>query len=199
VKTFGDHLFDTAMSAAERGALGVHRNNLVSRVTGAVLEIGTGTGANLAHYSFERIRRLVQLDVDVRSPVLSHRFPDSVPVSFVQGRAEALPFADASFDAVVFTLVFCSVGEPRRGLDEVFRVLRPGGRAYFMEHVEPSHPVTRSMSHLINPLWRVLAAGCNLTRRTLGSIRHAGFEIEELDSFGGEVFWVGVARKPDAA
>jgi len=100
-------------------------------------------------------------------------------VEFHQSSAEALPFPDASFDAVICTLVLCTVPDVPPALAEIRRVLKPEGTFRFIEHVR-AHGVHGRVQDLLTPVWRWFGAGCHLNRRTAESIAAAGFEIVEL-------------------
>jgi SAM-dependent methyltransferase len=102
----------------------------------------------------------------------------------VEADAEALPFPDDSFDAVVCTLVLCSVRDPQRALDELRRVLRPDGSFYFLEHVRSDDPRTARLQDRVNPIWRFVANGCNCNRPTLSLIERS-FSVDEVER--GEV------------
>ncbi|MDP8944507.1 MAG: methyltransferase domain-containing protein [Actinomycetota bacterium] len=93
-----------------------------------------------------------------------------------------MPFPDGSFDTVVSTLVLCTVPDQEAALDEVRRVLRPGGRLLFIEHVRAAEPMARWQDRL-EPLWRRLLGGCHPNRDTVAAIEEAGFEIEMFESF----------------
>src|SRR5262249_18810709 len=93
---------------------------------------------------------------------------------------EALPFEDASFDAVVTTLVLCSVRDVVTALRQVHRVLRPGGRLAFLEHVASTDPKRRAWQRRIEPIWKHLAGNCHLTYETEAAIAAAGFQIESV-------------------
>jgi ubiquinone/menaquinone biosynthesis C-methylase UbiE len=105
-----------------------------------------------------------------------------VPVEVSAAGAEALPYPDGSFDTVVSTLVLCTVPDQEAALDEVRRVLRPGGRLLFIEHVRAAGSAARWQDRL-EPLWRRLLAGCHPNRDTVAAIEEAGFEIETFESF----------------
>jgi SAM-dependent methyltransferase len=92
---------------------------------------------------------------------------------------ENLPFEDASFDTVVSTLVFCSVNDPAQGLRELKRVLKPGGSLRFVEHVRADGWTARVQDAMV-PLWSWLGAGCHPNRRTLDTIKAAGFEVADV-------------------
>jgi ubiquinone/menaquinone biosynthesis C-methylase UbiE len=105
-----------------------------------------------------------------------------------QARAEELPFADASFDAVVSTLTFCSIGEPARALSEVHRVLKPGGTFRLVEHVRTRNRLIAGMQDALTPLWKQIAGNCHLNRDTLGAVEHAGFHVRQVNRLIGGLF-----------
>jgi SAM-dependent methyltransferase len=164
-------LYDPLVAGAERAGLAAARRDLLAGARGRVLELGAGTGLNVPHYP---------RDLDV---VLTE--PDRAMVTKLRKKgadvtvasADALPFADASFDTVVSTLVFCTVPDVPRALREVRRVLRPGGRLLFLEHVraEPGTRLERWQDRLERP-WRALACGCRCNRDFLATLRAAGFD-----------------------
>jgi ubiquinone/menaquinone biosynthesis C-methylase UbiE len=172
-------VYDLLGRSAERGELGALRRNLLAEVEGDVLEIGAGTGANLTHY--RRAARVVALEPDAR---MSRRLPakaeaGAVPVEFVAGSAERLPFADASFDAVVSTFVLCSVESPAVVLAEIRRVLRPDGRLVVLEHVRGEGKLARWQERL-TPVHRELAGNCHLARDTRSAIEQGGFDASAV-------------------
>ncbi len=175
-------LYDGLGAAAERGWMGRRRSRLLAGASGTVLEIGGGTGANLPHY--RDVARVVVAEPDPHMRLRLRRKLGRarVPVEVSEAGAEALPFADGSFDAVVSTLVLCSVGDQGDALAEVRRVLRPGGRLLFIEHVRGEDSIARVQDRVL-PVWRRLFAGCHPNRDTLGSIRAAGFEVGTLERF----------------
>ena len=183
-------IYDRFMEASERACLASWRAELLSAAGGEVLEIGAGTGANLPHYRAQ-VERLVMAEPDRfmmrklegRLAALSARTgQDSLRVERVRAGAESLPFADASFDFVVTTLVLCSVVDLDRSLAELRRVLRPGGRLLFLEHVAAGEdrPDRLTWQRRIEPVWRRVAGNCHLTRTTGRAIERAGFELGEV-------------------
>ncbi len=172
-------LYDLFSRRAEHRQLGALRHGLLADVEGEVLEIGAGTGANLRHYA--AADRVVALEPD---PGMAKQLPAklaeaSVPVEVVDGRAEALPFPDATFDAVVSTFVLCSVDDPPRVLAEIGRVLRPNGRFVVIEHVRGSGRRARWQDRLTG-IHRKLAGNCHLNRDTRAAITAAGFDTTSI-------------------
>src|SRR4051794_12557040 len=172
--------YDRFMAAAERNDLGARRDALLANARGRVLELGAGTGVNLAHYG-PAVTELVLLEpADPMADRLERRLADApVPALVVRAGAEELPFEDGFFDTVVATLVLCTVRDPERVLAEVQRVLAPGGRLLFLEHVRADDARLARWQRRLNPLQRRLACGCHLDRPTHDLI--AGrFEMVEL-------------------
>ncbi len=174
-------VYDAFMRPAERASLGGWRRELLRDLKGAVLEVGAGTGANLPFYPAS-VARLVLAEPDAHMRAkLERRVArmDRPEIEVADASLERLPWANASFDAVVATLVFCSVEEPAQAFAEVHRVLVPGGAYVFLEHVAAEHDARRfAWQRRIEPLWRPIAGGCHLTRRTADAIRAAGFEVD---------------------
>jgi ubiquinone/menaquinone biosynthesis C-methylase UbiE len=175
-------LYDQISASAERRWMGERRRRLLAGARGAVLEIGGGTGANLAHYrNVDRVT-IAEPDRFMRNRIGPKLEEARVPVEVSAAGAEALPYPDGSFDTVVSTLVLCTVPDQEAALDEVRRVLRPGGRLLFIEHVRAAGSAARWQDRL-EPLWRRLLAGCHPNRDTVAAIEEAGFEIETFESF----------------
>jgi ubiquinone/menaquinone biosynthesis C-methylase UbiE len=121
--------------------IGDHRRRLLAGLTGRILEIGAGNGPNFLHYAATVTQVLaVEPEPYLRRLALAAARQAPVPIRVVAGTAEALPAPDASFDAVVASLVLCTVADPDQALAEVRRVLRPGGMLRFYEHVRASDP-----------------------------------------------------------
>jgi len=160
------------------------KRELFAPLSGRVIEIGAGTGVNLAHLppSVEWIgvdpNPYMERYVRKAAARLGRR------ASFCLGAAERLPAPDASADAVVGTLVLCSVSDLERALSEILRVLRPGGRFVFIEHVAaPAGSRTRRRQDCICPLWRRVADGCHPNRETARFLERAGFSELHCDRF----------------
>ncbi|MGZ4381990.1 MAG: class I SAM-dependent methyltransferase [Gaiellaceae bacterium] len=177
-----ERIYDALNGGLDRAGFAERRGQLVASLDGDVLEIGAGTGLNIAHY--RDARRVVALEPDLAyTRRLRERAAESrVPVEIVKGTGEALPFPDASFDHVVVTLALCSVTDLGRTLAEILRVLRPGGSLEFLEHVRGGGGVARWQDRL-TPLQRRVADGCHLNRDTAAEIEAAGFRVERLERF----------------
>eukprot|EP00803_Ostreobium_quekettii_P006788 evm.model.scf_48.7 EVM.evm.TU.scf_48.7 scf_48:35959-37612(-) len=166
--------------------------NLQGAKDGAtVLEVGVGPGPNLKYYSSKDHKaKVTGLDPNNGMGPYARATAESLGLSdfqFVDGYAEEMPFEDGAFDAAVGTLVMCSVEDPEAALSEVRRVLRPGGRYYFLEHVVgPPGSLLRAGQYVLSPLQQALADGCHLTRDTLASIRAAGFKDVDAERFDVE-------------
>lgn len=159
-------LYDPVLAAAERGGLGATRAELLGGVDGSVLVVGAGTGADLPHLP-AATRRVVLVEP---SAPMRRQLADAVPprladaCEVVDATAEALPLPDGSIDHAVLSLVLCSVDDPAGVVDELHRVLRPGGSVRVLEHGRSTTPLGRTVQRVANPVWRVAAAGCNLDR-----------------------------------
>jgi ubiquinone/menaquinone biosynthesis C-methylase UbiE len=198
-------LYDRFMRPSEEACLGEWRRDLLSGLEGDVLEVGAGTGVNLAYYPPGARLVLAEPDRD-----MAKRLEAKISGTRHEGAridaadAEALPYPDESFDVVVSTLVLCSVARPGRALVEIGRVLRPGGRLVFIEHVGAEEGSSRrAWQGRIEPVWKHVAGGCCLTRDTRTSIARAGLTFERIDeeSMRKALPFVrpsirGVARKP---
>lgn len=160
-----------------------HRQRLVAGAEGEVLEVGAGTGRNLAAYGVAT--RVVAMEPD---PGMRRRAEDAarraqVPVEVVEGDALSLPFPDGSFDTVVTSLVLCTIPDPARALAEAHRVLRPGGRLRFYEHVRSSDDDLARRQDRWCRAWRWFGRGCHPNRETVPLVEASGFTVEELDEF----------------
>jgi ubiquinone/menaquinone biosynthesis C-methylase UbiE len=184
-------LYDRLGAAAERSWLGERRSRLLSGARGEVLEIGGGTGANLPHYHDAQRVVVTEPDPFMREKLWPKLDQAGVPVEVSDADAQSLPFAEGSFDVVVSTLVLCTVPDQREALAEVRRVLRPGGRLLFLEHVRGTGTVARWQDRIL-PLWRRMFAGCHPNRDTVASIEAAGFEIQDLEYFKPPVPFSGL-------
>lgn len=170
-------IYDRFMARSEARFGGPWRRELLAGLEGEVLEIGAGTGANLAFYP-DTVSRLVVTEPDRH---MRDRLHQKAPgVLAVDAPAERLPFPDASFDAAVGTLVLCSVGDPVAALAELRRVIRPGGRLVFLEHVASEDPSVRRWQRWADPVWSRVSGNCHLSRPTGELLVQAGFQPQSL-------------------
>ena len=173
--------YDRQMAKTEKAGLRVFRQRLLAGAAGDVLEIGGGTGANLPCYgpavgsltiTEPQPPMIRHLDRNVRA-----RRPDA---RVLRAPAEDLPFDDDSFDVAVSTLVLCGVDDQPRALRELRRVLRPGGRLLFIEHLRSDDPGISRLQDRLNWLNRLVVC-CDCNRPTLDTIRAAGFTVTQVE------------------
>jgi ubiquinone/menaquinone biosynthesis C-methylase UbiE len=168
-------LYDPLTAGAERAGVAKARRELLAGARGRVLEIGAGTGRNVEHYPAGSDVTYTEPD-----PYMAKRLRART-AKVVEAGAEQLPFEDRSFDTVVSTLVLCTVTDVPASLREIRRVLVPGGRLLFLEHVraDPGSTLERWQDRLHGP-WHALAGGCNCNRDLLSSLDAQSFAVEEL-------------------
>jgi ubiquinone/menaquinone biosynthesis C-methylase UbiE len=158
------------------------RRTLVGDARGRVVEIGAGTGLNIAHYR-DGIDELVLSEPDeAMRRRLARRLQRHGRVArIVDAPAERLPMADASVDTVISTLVLCTVNDPERTLGEIARVLRPDGQLLFIEHVRASSRILAACQDYLLQPWRHFAGGCCCNRPTVELMRACGFAVAADD------------------
>ncbi len=176
-------------SRADERFLTPLRQEVTGLACGQVLEVGAGNGLNFAFYEPEKVERVEAIEPD--SAMLTYARTRAaaarVPINLVQAPVEKLPFADESFESAVVTLVFCSVNDPQRGLSEVRRVLKPGGKLLMVEHVRAHGAVAAILQNIITPVTRLLAGNCHWNRDTEQAVREAGFKVEQRRDLAGFV------------
>ena len=176
--------YDSFMAKTEKACLREWRHGLLKQVSGEVLEVGAGTGANIQLYS-AGVTRLVLAEPDkhmrkiLKRRVDEHRLKD---VTVTSGTAEQIEADDESFDYVVTSLVCCSVTDLEACLCEIRRVLRPGGSLVFLEHVAAAEGTARRRwQNRINPVWKTFMGNCHLNRETEQAIVSGGFDIIQIE------------------
>ncbi|MBM4436580.1 MAG: class I SAM-dependent methyltransferase [Actinobacteria bacterium] len=176
-------LYERINEIAERRYLGAIRAEVAGSAAGQVLEIGAGASGNFRFYRADAHQVVaVEPDPAMAELAVPKARRAAAPVALSRAVAERLPFRSEAFDTVVTSLVLCTVDlDPT--LREIRRVLRPGGRLRFYEHVRYRHPVGRFMQDAVTPLWRRFASGCHPNRDLVGRLRQHDFAIERVDEF----------------
>lgn len=175
--------YDRFMAKAEEACLKDWRQELLKQVSGDVLEIGAGTGANIEFYP-DSVTKLVLIEPDKHMRKLlkaNVKKSNLINISIANGMAEQIKADDESFDFVVASLVCCSLTNLDAGLLEIRRILKPGGGLVFLEHVAATDGTKRKRwQNRINPIWRRLNGNCHLNRETELAILSAGFRIDQI-------------------
>ncbi|MGW7257922.1 class I SAM-dependent methyltransferase [Streptomyces sp. NPDC054834] len=176
---FARYYVRVSTAAESRLGLAGVRERMLAGLSGRVIEIGAGNGLNFAHYP-GAVSEVVAIEPERLLRQLAARAARraEVPVDVVPGAAEALPVKSEAFDAVVLSLVLCSVRDVPRALGEVRRVLRPGGEVRFFEHGRGGgRAMTLTQRALDGTVWPALNGGCHLSREPVTALRAAGFEL----------------------
>jgi len=170
-------IIDLAMSNRETRRL---REAWIPRARGEVLEVGIGSGLNLAFYSSE-VQHVYGVDPSIELQRMARKRLGQLHVEFLlQPAEERLPLADASIDTVVLTWTLCSIRDPQRALREMKRVLKAGGRLIFIEHGRAPDPGVARWQDRLTPLWKPIGGGCHLNRRIDQCLAESEFQIGEL-------------------
>lgn len=193
-------LIDAACSQKPMTAL---RARYVARASGDVLEIGIGSGLNLEHYSSAAVH-ITGLDPAAELTVMAEQRASRIaqPVSLIRVSGEEIPADDARFDSLVCTWTLCSIPNVYAALREMHRVLKPGGKLYFIEHGRAPDASVARWQRRIEPIWKKIGGGCHLTRAADELILDAGFGMVERDAgYQPGPRWAafmthGVAEKP---
>jgi SAM-dependent methyltransferase len=182
--------YDRALKASEENGLGDLRRGLLAQARGRVVEIGAGTGVNLDLYG-AGIEDLTLVEPDphmgaklrerLAGRAATASFAEPPPARLVTAPAEAIPFDDDTFDTAVATLVLCTVPDPVAAITELARVLKPGGRLLFIEHVRADDPGTARWQDRLEKPWRFMADGCHCNRDTEATLGASAFQIESID------------------
>ena len=188
--------YDRALKATEVNGLGEMRAALLAQARGRVIEVGAGTGVNIGLYGPEvedltlvepdphmaaRLRARLEAGDGAGAAGDGGSGSSPAPKHLVEAPAEALPFADDTFDTAVATLVLCTIPEPVAAIAELARVLKPGGRLLFIEHVRSEDPARARWQDRFEKPWRFMADGCHCNRDTEATLRASAFEVETVE------------------
>jgi ubiquinone/menaquinone biosynthesis C-methylase UbiE len=192
-RLLSSRLYDLFMVPLEAGGIARLRRRIIPRADGKVLEVGAGTGVNLKYYDFLNVSSLTVSDHEPGRLLRKRAFSCGAEVA--EAEVTQLPFEDSSFDTLVFTLLFCSVEDPKAGLKEIKRVVKPGGKIIFIEHVLGCSRLTQRIQHSLTPFWRRISGNCHLNRETYELISDSGFTIEKRFTKAGCVLSSGIGRR----
>ncbi|MEV4990344.1 class I SAM-dependent methyltransferase [Pseudarthrobacter sp. LMD1-1-1.1] len=176
--------FARAVAGMDRRGAAEHRRRIVAGLQGSVVEIGAGAGSSFPLYP-PAVTHVLALEPDdyLRSVAEKAAASASVPVTVAAGAAEHIPATTGSVDAVVASLVLCSVWDQATALAEIRRVLKPGGTLAYYEHVRSAHAVLARAEDVLTPVWGRFMGGCHLNRDTLAAITAAGFTVQDNQRF----------------
>jgi ubiquinone/menaquinone biosynthesis C-methylase UbiE len=194
--------YDRALKATEENGLRAMRTELLAEARGRVIEIGAGTGVNVELYGEIEDLTLVEPDPHMAarlrerlkageggavasgtSPAADEATAATLPAPkhLIEAPAESLPFADDTFDTAVATLVLCTIPDPVAAIAELARVLKPGGRLLFIEHVRSEDPERARWQDRLEKPWRFIADGCHCNRDTEANLRASAFAVESVE------------------
>jgi ubiquinone/menaquinone biosynthesis C-methylase UbiE len=174
--------YDSSMDSPQ---INEGRKNILSKITEEeILEIGFGTGINIKFYP-DNVKKIIALEPNKGMVKQARKKVDQkkTRIEFVEQSGESLPFPDNSINAIVSTYTLCSIKNITSALNEIFRVLKTGGKYYFLEHGLADNSKTQKWQHRLNPIQNIWADGCNLNRDMKSLITDAGFKIIELKNY----------------
>jgi SAM-dependent methyltransferase len=180
-RTLSPVAHDRAMAPVERWGLARQRRLTLAPACGRILEVGAGTGLNLAHYPLGATVVACGPDPAKRARLEERAATSPAAVEVVDGRVPGLGYEDGSFDTVVCTLVLCSVEDLSGTIDEIRRLLAPDGQLLFLEHIIGRSHAVAAAQRTLAPGWAVLAGGCRLDRDTIGALRAGRFVVSDCE------------------
>jgi ubiquinone/menaquinone biosynthesis C-methylase UbiE len=175
-------IYDRAFEATEDAGLREMRRLVLAEARGRTIDLGAGTGANLGLYP-EAVTELVMAEPDphMLKQLRAKVREAGVGAEVIEASAQRLPFEDSSFDTAVFTLVLCTVPDPRAALSEAARVLKPGGKLLFVEHVRAEDQSLARWQDRLEKPWRFLGDGCHCNRDTVATIEASPLTVEQVE------------------
>lgn len=189
-------MYDPLMAPLEKNKFQTIRKRLISKTEGRVLEIGSGTGVNFPYYDQVSSVTAIEPNADMLRKSLPKAQKQHVSINAHLGEAENLPYLENAFDTVVGTLVFCTIPDPEKALNEIHRVLKPEGRLLLFEHVRLNHAILGKLQDQLTPVWRQLCDGCRLNRNTLQVVKEAEFHVDNVESIYKGLFLIIRAVNP---
>lgn len=181
-------MYDVAMKPLEKMHFERIRADLVRKAQGKVLEVGFGTGANFRYY--HDVERVDAIEPNPAMSKQAHKRIQKtrIPIYTCQAKAEELPFEDNRFDTVVATLVFCTIPEPEKALQEIRRTCKAGAKILLFEHVKMDQKMMSKTQEALTPVWKKMCDGCHLNRDTLKLVEQSGLEVQKVTSYYGGLF-----------
>jgi ubiquinone/menaquinone biosynthesis C-methylase UbiE len=175
-------IYDRGLKGTEDAGLREMRRETLSRASGRTIDLGAGTGVNRDLFPAS-VTELVMVEPSPHMLAkLRAKVAEGAGVKIVQASAQDLPFEDDSFDTAVFTLVLCTVPDPAAALAEAARVLKPGGKLLFVEHVRARDPRLATWQDRLETPWKLFGDGCHCNRDTVATIEASPFGVDELES-----------------
>lgn len=178
-------LYPRMNRAMEKAGISEHRKNLLTGLTGVVIDVGAGDGSGFDHYPPEVAKlAAVEPEPHLRKIAQLRAGEARIPVEIIDATADDLPFPTAHFDVAVVSLVLCSVPDQSAALNEISRVLRPGGELRFFEHVKAEGARLRRAQRVLDAtIGPAMCGGCHSGRDTLAEIERSGFQVQKIDRF----------------
>ena len=176
-------IYDPFMKSAEKGKLGDIRHEFLGNLSGLILDVGSGTGANFKYFNPQK----TQIIAVEPSLAMMHKAKAKTTgnINFIVMGVNDPKLDDIiepnSLDAIVSTLVLCTIPNPELALQNFKKWLKPNGKLILIEHIKSKHPTTAKFQHIVNPIWKVIGEGCNLTRDTDKMVADAGFVPSDSD------------------
>jgi ubiquinone/menaquinone biosynthesis C-methylase UbiE len=180
--------YDFFMNPLEKKKFKGIRKELLSKATGNVLELGSGTGINFPFYEAAETVTAIEPSQHMIERSISKRNQAVVPIEIVQASAEELPFAANTFDTVVATLVFCTIPNPEKAILEMKRVCKSGGKILLFEHVKMENRFLSTLQDWLTPVWKKICDGCCLNRKTIVLLRGHDITIMKVQNYYKDLF-----------